>query len=1690
LIRNYIKIFIVNEDKKFLILNKNFSSNNDRTNQISNDNFQDELLNESQQQIYISEEFNSTLNKITYLEKTETTNEIDVSANSINSSSDIPIEVSFVDECIETCNLTDENFYKDSYDIIFELSEGVTVNIKQIKYSWSWLTEEKDKNIVELKDKYGSYVGEIKILKDEKTEDSKNVYYNLLAKRNESSVLIKKIKSYDGMRLNIWIDDYSGKQPSNVKINTPIVVFNDSDIEFESSEIVLPKYGDTNVIMHCKDWDYSSFNCNLWEQYDAKLSNQNSTHIWFAVEEFSGWGAGGLTCDEGTLDDNCIINTTVIITNGGSINGTGNLIIKNNGSLTANVGSRFEINISGYVKIEAKGNITGNVNITTSNLTIESGAKIDVTEKGHSEGKGIGTTSCGGGAGYGGRGGSENVIYYSTGGIAYGNVTHPTDLGSGAAGSSSYCDGRESSGGGAVFINVTDTLELNGSIIAEGGWGTRYTGGSSGGSVFIITHNFKGNGTISVNGGIGGERGGGGGGGGRIAIYYFSKTFNGTIKAFGGYGGVYGDHYGGAGTIYLKDNMLGNTTLIIDNNNNFGESTPMMEDMSFYNNTNTLQIVNKGILEIPSGKTLYLNFSSWDLYNGGLIIVGNFSIPYMTELNISHANGTLIYNRSIDFSNITLTSYGTIESRTLGEMLVKKIILKSESTFTHTANKNIKVYSINITTSNLTIESGAKIDVTEKGHSEGKGIGTTSCGGGAGYGGRGGSENVIYYSTGGIAYGNVTHPTDLGSGAAGSSSYCDGRESSGGGAVFINVTDTLELNGSIIAEGGWGTRYTGGSSGGSVFIITHNFKGNGTISVNGGIGGERDGGGGGGGRIAIYYSVNLSSVLFYYSGGTGKYQNGEKGSFYFAQESTSAYLDDYIVNPNQEITVYGKTSICGYLTNNTLTNYYICLEDSFQNENISIWVDNINIANTTSNSTGDYNYTFSITDLGTHPVTTKLIRTNIGYTTSFDTRNLSFDSFNLMDSQQQLDNILFFNEPYNLTVRIREYNGSDYFGVENGNFMLNTTAEYNLDYYKNYTWKTNSTYGNAPFEMGTFSLLANVSGQSDNGISGFSLNINYTYYVKNISIELNLSPSVVNPNSYVNVFGNVKILPDNEKLSNHIINLYLNDTQIFWSSEEPWWNNTWKYRKQINFSEPVGLSRQNTHVRVNLSIDGEMTNENKTALICNDTRFPFDGYALSTSNDYVTVLEGLAEINITAYENKTCWLYYGNENGDELLPKVNGWFYVVNSTATGTMYGYLTPRNITCSGYDQDGEYTIDPCPGQDEDYYKINEWCYFKSNTTGNETFTSHSDDYARILIEGNQITNSWYGTVSSGKHNMTTGHYYFVEVNYAENFGGQYLNIRYNGTYSTGKQTNELCYPFLGGEWLINYTVGRYENLTTNSTGDYSITIIAPEIEGNYIIKVNTTYSGIYGEQTKVLTVGETQTVRIENISIEPDEGDPGILINPIENSLKKVNVTVIASNSTKIEICEIRIFNSTTNYSNPVFQFDDGIIQNCNETACECFKEWDMDYWRNAGDWNVSVYINITNGASDIISENFTFNYLTSITVNTTTIVFTGYPGQTVNSTNAYPLEIKNTGNQITDVNINGTDFVGLTNSNFIVGIGNATYNDTIDGDFKQLRHDPIKIFSGIVPSEAKNVYFRAYLPVGFISQDYQNYIEIVT
>src|SRR3989338_412941 len=126
------------------------------------------------------------------------------------------------------------------------------------------------------------------------------------------------------------------------------------------------------------------------------------------------------------------------------------------------------------------------LNITAANVTIEAGGYINVTGMGYSGGTpgvagngdggggsvGSGGDAGGGGAGYGGQGGDgKEYSGHGLNGSTYGNALEPLNLGSGGGGGADgaqWTAGTGGRGGGLVIINASDTVNVSGTILANG----------------------------------------------------------------------------------------------------------------------------------------------------------------------------------------------------------------------------------------------------------------------------------------------------------------------------------------------------------------------------------------------------------------------------------------------------------------------------------------------------------------------------------------------------------------------------------------------------------------------------------------------------------------------------------------------------------------------------------------------------------------------------------------------------------------------------------------------------------------------------------------------------------------------------------------------------------------------------------------------------------------------------------------------------------------------------------------------------------------------------------------------------------------------------------------------------------------------------------------------------------------------
>jgi hypothetical protein len=442
----------------------------------------------------------------------------------------------------------------------------------------------------------------------------------------------------------------------------------------------------------------------------------------------------------------------------------------------------------------------GTLNLTIGgNATIESGAAVIFNSVGYGPGVGpgagryyaLGSTNVCGGAGHGGFGGAS-FGGSAAGGITYDSITGPGSAGSGGGTSFASLGGP---GGGVIRLTVNGTLQLDGTLSANGGNGTGLGGGGgSGGSVWLTVGTLAGAGTISANGGNGVDSVGGGGGGGCIAIYPSANLFTGTISAYGGAGA----NWGGAGTIYLQTSGLQTSQLILDNGNHVGAATPILSTPP------ADLILRNGVMAFQQSPpqtfaSLLIGSNAW--------FIANPTVP----------------NGYPGIVNLTLTGNATLQAGggILSDAAGWGAGLGSG------AGRSLSSYP------------------------------NYPCGG-AGYGGYG-ANSLGNAASGGLTYGppygSITSPSVNGSGGGTYSPYSIGG--AGGGSIRLSVNGTLQVAGTVSANGGNGAGLNGGGgSGGSVWLSAGTLTGTGSITANGGNGAGLLGGGGGGGRIAATCNNN------------------------------------------------------------------------------------------------------------------------------------------------------------------------------------------------------------------------------------------------------------------------------------------------------------------------------------------------------------------------------------------------------------------------------------------------------------------------------------------------------------------------------------------------------------------------------------------------------------------------------------------------------------------------------------------------------------------------------------------------------------------------------------------------------------------------------------------------------------------
>ena len=550
--------------------------------------------------------------------------------------------------------------------------------------------------------------------------------------------------------------------------------------------------------------------------------------------------------------------------------------------------------------------MSNRVHIACSNLTIGANGSIDVSSKGYSPtngpGGGMVSPSYGGGGGYGGQGGRS--LAWDDGGATYGSVSGPLAPGSGGSGPTGDVSSA-GSGGGAVRIEASGAVTINGSILADGEAGPAGpNGGGSGGSIYITCDTFGGSetGLLSAEGGGAGNGSAGDGGGGRIAVDYQAlggptKVRYSVAPGGGGWGAADPDSrwhsMAEMGTVYFPDTGLLSETLTDGQFNRVNLHIPGFTSWA----VNSLTVSNCSLTFAAEGFDLTVTN---DLLIGtnGLLGIHGGSVSCGGNLVVTNAGEFCIYSGP---TNGAGHDYGALVGVT-GDMVV------AAGSWVYPFSDGTNGGSVLFEMSNLTVHAGGGFNANARGYAATNGPGTgglaaggASSAGGGGHGGTGGrGKGGLAY--GGATYGSVNAPIDPGSGGGCRSVDWPDNGGRGGGAIRIVAQDSVMLHGMLTADGGdaLDVYYAGAGAGGAISITCDVFAASGGIlSAEGGsFSAPLSSGGGGGGRIALVYNSLSGSpeVGFSTKPGRGWAEAGteEEGEsrWHFAAQPGTVYLPD------------------------------------------------------------------------------------------------------------------------------------------------------------------------------------------------------------------------------------------------------------------------------------------------------------------------------------------------------------------------------------------------------------------------------------------------------------------------------------------------------------------------------------------------------------------------------------------------------------------------------------------------------------------------------------------------------------------------------------------------------------------------------------------------------------------------------
>ena len=582
------------------------------------------------------------------------------------------------------------------------------------------------------------------------------------------------------------------------------------------------------------------------------------------------------------------ISGTLLMTNWTTRLNATDILIKSGGNLTCGAAVTNEAWLS-------------RVWVACSNLTIASGGKIDVNYKGYAglpmnsgkyqKGCGPGGSYLAGGdyscgASHGGHGGRMIHGEYKV------PITMPYDdpcapMLPGSSGVATKW-GRGKHGGGAVKIEATGAVVVDGSILASGENSSSYGGSNSGtsfpknfstgiqdshdqaasgGSIFVECRTFSGSGNLTANGGGGGWGFGSvpshPAGGGMIAIHYDPEA-----EQSASVDGMTISADAGKRSRYLKNTATGITTHYLtthvdDKYDDHGVNAGM-GTVHFTDDRIVQQIAGKTLVGTVLGVTNFVHEGDWN-FTGGRVRFGEDGVNVRVNGNLTFAGsdsrlevgGGVVTNwdsLAVIYAGTNVNYLTVTGDLTLGG--VSRLDIRAAATGLNKFGSLVKVGGTMTISTNCFVYSWSDRQNLGSPHFE---VGSLDVQTGGvfsafGRGGRGGFSSYITFY----------RPTySIGSGPGSGSKVCTGGSHGGkGGDSYGGKSGSVyddELRPYMAGSGGsnYGNQYSvGGAGGGLIYVTATNgtIRVDGTIDASGRHGNEFTqgyGGGGSGGTILL-----------------------------------------------------------------------------------------------------------------------------------------------------------------------------------------------------------------------------------------------------------------------------------------------------------------------------------------------------------------------------------------------------------------------------------------------------------------------------------------------------------------------------------------------------------------------------------------------------------------------------------------------------------------------------------------------------------------------------------------------------------------------------------------------------------------------------------------------------------------------